>query len=201
MLQESRENVESLINLAVCVNKLWVVHSKNIVDTDIYIYWCMEVFITEYWNFYSWHVAQSTWLSTFLYNFAAVFYQKVLVVGHSVMKNHNYVDIWPRDCPEPILTASSCDHCYFSVQNRGIIRLFTVIECLLNSFNNLVPLLKVRLFWHLLMINLMYESFSLENCALSLFWFETIQSKHHMCSTYLLVSFYLLALNALFIYL
>jgi hypothetical protein len=57
VLQECCQNVEPLIYLAIGVNEIRVVHSEDVVDTDVNINACQAVFVLEKWDFYGWYVA------------------------------------------------------------------------------------------------------------------------------------------------
>lgn len=120
-------------------------------------------------------------------------------MSHTIMEDHNNVNIWTWYGPQPILTASSRNYSNLSIQHTRVIWLLTAIKSFFNPFNNLVSLLKINPSWYLFMINLVNESFSFKYSALSLLWVKAIQSEHHMRSSHLFIAFYLFSLNALFV--
>lgn len=93
VLEESRHNMESLVDLTMSINQVTVVHGQNVVHTKVDIDPSLAVFILQEGHFNSRDIAQSPLLGNLLYNLATLSDELVLVVGHSVVKYYNDIDI------------------------------------------------------------------------------------------------------------
>ena len=57
MFQEDGQNVESLVNLAVSVDQVAIVHSQHIVHADVHVNASQTVLVLEKWDLDGWYVA------------------------------------------------------------------------------------------------------------------------------------------------
>ena len=108
--------MESLVNLAVCVDQLRVVHGKNIVDAEVYVCRSVDVFVPKNWHPDCRHVAKCSWLRNFLYDLAAVLDKEMLVVSHPVVEDYTNINIGGH-CPQAVLSAASRHHSDFAVEH------------------------------------------------------------------------------------
>lgn len=93
VFEEDRQNVESLIDLAVCVDQVTVVHSKDIIDANVDIDACELVLVLEQRHFYGGNIAQGTFFGHRLDYLAAVFDKLMLVVGHATVEHNDDIDV------------------------------------------------------------------------------------------------------------
>lgn len=91
VFQESCQNVKPLVHLAVGINEVRIVHSENIVHTDVNIYASQTVFVFEQGHFYGRHITQSAFISNTLNDLTAMFDQLMLVVGHPIVEDNHQI--------------------------------------------------------------------------------------------------------------
>ena len=73
MFQEDGQDVEPLINLAVRINQVAVVHGEDVIDANVDIDAREAVLVLKQGHLDGWNVAQSTLLGDLLDDLPAVF--------------------------------------------------------------------------------------------------------------------------------
>ena len=100
--------MEPLVNLAVCIDQITVIHSEDVIDADIYIYARETILVLEQGHFDGRYVAKSAFLSNLLDNLTTVFDKLVLVVCHPAVEDNYDIDITTTSSPEPIHAGACC---------------------------------------------------------------------------------------------
>ena len=94
--------MESLINLAVSVNQVTIIHRQYIIDTQVYVNTCLTVLVLQERDLDRRHVTQSALLRNLLNYLTTLPDELVLVVRHPVVEDDNYIDITSLACPEAV---------------------------------------------------------------------------------------------------
>ena len=89
MFQEDSQDVEPLVNLAVRINQVAVVHGEDVIDANVDIDPREAILVLEQGHLDCWNVAQSTLLGDLLDDLPAVFDQLMLIVCHPTMENND----------------------------------------------------------------------------------------------------------------
>lgn len=143
MLKENGQDVEPLVDLAVGVDQITVIHSEDVVDTDIYIYAREAVLVLEKGHLDGWDVAKSSLFGNLLYNLPTVFDELMLVVSHPAMENNDDIDITATSCPQTIHAGASCRDGYLSLEEVALRATVPIIERILDPLNHLVSRFQV----------------------------------------------------------
>lgn len=193
MLQEDGQYVEPLFNLAVRVDQIAVVHCKHVIYADVHVDSRQTVLVLEQGHLDGRYVAQSAFLGDLLDDFTAVFDELVLIVGHATVEDNDDVYVTAAERPEPIHARTSRRNCNLTLQEIALRSAVTVVECVLDPFDDLVPRLEVIRFDALLFVDVLHNLLgSLQSCRTG-FRFPAIQTEHHVRSSDLLILFNLLA--------
>lgn len=143
MLEEDGQDVESLVDLAVSVDQVRVVHGQDVVDRDVDIDAAQAVLVLQQGHFDRRNVAQSAFLSDLLYDLAAVFDELVLVVCHPAVEHDDDVDVGATCSPESVHAGPGGCNRDFSLQEVRLPAAVSVVEGVFDSFDHLVPRVQV----------------------------------------------------------
>ena len=115
MFKEDGKNVEALVDLAISIDEVWVVHCQNVIDANVNVNARQTILIFQKWNFYGRNIAQSALPGDLLDDLTTMFDQLVLIVGHPTVEHNHNVYITAADCPQPVHTRSRGRYSYFSL--------------------------------------------------------------------------------------
>jgi len=85
--------MEPLVDLAVSVDQVRVVHSEDVVDREVDINSSLAILILQQGHFNSRHVTQRPLLSNLFDDPPTLSDQLMLIVSHSVVENYHHIDI------------------------------------------------------------------------------------------------------------
>lgn len=85
--------MESLVDLAVCVDQVRVVCCQHVVHAEIDVDASYRVFVLQQRHFDSWNIAESSILCNLLNNSSALTHKLVLIIGHTIVKNDDNIDV------------------------------------------------------------------------------------------------------------
>ena len=130
--------MEPLINLAVRINQVAVVHGENVIDTNVDIDPREAILVLEQGHLDGWNVAQSSFFGDLLDDLPAVFDQLVLIVSHPTMEHNDDIYVATARRPETVHARAGCRDRYLALEQVALCAAVSIIECIFDPFDDLV---------------------------------------------------------------